>query len=115
LTKDAPGRALSRAEFLDPLFEASGLAGHKLCTKDIDGVLWFTPEGGGREFRASIDDEQLRRRAVEYQIDHPRVRAVFDVYESLPPGDDTIIRTSRTLNNFTLAPTGEQATLDTTT
>jgi hypothetical protein len=83
-------------------------------TKDIEGVLWFQPEGGGREFRASIDDEQLRRRAVEYQIDHPRVHAVFDVYESLPPGDDTIIRTSRTLTNLTLAPTGEQGTLDNT-
>ena len=54
-------------------------------TKDIEGVLWFHPEGGVREFRATIDDEQLRRRAVEYQIDHPRVRATFDVYESPPP------------------------------
>jgi hypothetical protein len=40
------------------------------------------------------------------------VRAAFDVYESLPPRDDAIIRTSRTLTN---APTAEQTTLDTTT
>lgn len=84
-------------------------------TKDIEGVLWFTPEGGGREFRATIEDEQLRRQAVQHQIDHPRVRAVFDVYESLPPGDNTIIRTSRVLTNLQLAPAPEQTTLDTTT
>lgn len=80
-------------------------------TKDIEGVLWFQPEGGSREFRATIGDDQLRRRAVEYQIDHPRVRADFDVYQSLPPGDDTIIRTSRTLTDLHLAPHPEQTQL----
>jgi hypothetical protein len=35
------------------------------------------------------------------------VRAVFDVYESLPPGNTTIIRTSRTLTNLHLAPAPE--------
>ena len=80
-------------------------------TKDIEGVLWFHPEGGVREFRAAIDDDQLRRRTVEYQIDHPRVRADFDVYQSLPPGDDTVIRTSRTLTDLALAPHPEQTQL----
>jgi hypothetical protein len=72
------------------------------------------PKDGVLEFRARIDDEQLRRRAVEYQIDQPRVHATFDVYESLPPGDDTIVRSSRTLANLRLTPAAEQNTLDTT-
>lgn len=109
-------RALERqlSQALPQKTEAT-IYGQITGTKDIEGLLWFTPEGAGREFRAHITDEDLRRRAVEYQIDHPRVRAGFDVYESLPPGDDTIIRTSRTLTSLDLAPADQQGVFDTDT
>ncbi|MEV5360850.1 hypothetical protein AB0K45_11035 [Micrococcus luteus] len=81
-------------------------------SKDIEGVLWFDPEGG-TQFRARVDDAQLRRQVVRYQLDHPRVLAKFDVVESHISGvEDVSTRTARTLRAITLAPLGEQTTID---
>ncbi|MFN3007393.1 hypothetical protein ACK12G_29350 [Mycolicibacterium wolinskyi] len=82
-------------------------------SKDIEGIVWFTPEGGS-EFRARVaDDSNLRRRVVEYQLDHPRVSARFNVVETHVGGADrTSIRTAHILQGVSLAPTGTQASLD---
>ncbi|MEE6167424.1 MULTISPECIES: hypothetical protein [unclassified Mycolicibacterium] len=81
-------------------------------SKDIEGLLWFDPEGG-REFRAVVEDPDLRRKVVQLQLDHPRVFAKFDVVESRTEGGEEIsLRTSRTLRSVSLAPLGEQGAFD---
>jgi hypothetical protein len=82
-------------------------------SKDIEGILWFTPEGG-TEFRArAADDARLRRSLVEYQLDHPRVFARFDVVESHAAGNErTSVGTSRVLRTVRLAPLGTQSSID---
>jgi hypothetical protein len=81
-------------------------------SKDIDGILWFDPEGG-REFRAVVDDPQLRRRVVQLQLDHPRVFARFDVIESHGGGGEEVsLRVSRSLRSVSLAPLGHQSSID---
>ncbi|MGL4304787.1 MAG: hypothetical protein ACRCSF_01410 [Mycobacteriaceae bacterium] len=82
-------------------------------TKDIEGIMWFQPENG-RVFRAKMkDDNNFRKKAIELQIDHPRVRAVFEIFESIPVGDQTASKVSRVLQELELAtPLGVQGSLD---
>jgi hypothetical protein len=81
-------------------------------SKDIEGLVWFDPEGG-REFRAVIEDAELRRTVVQLQLDHPRVFARFNVVESRAEGGEEItLRTSRTLRSVSLAPLGQQGAFD---
>lgn len=82
-------------------------------SKDIEGTLWFTPEGG-TEFRAQVaNDATLRRSVVQHQLDHPRVFARFDVVESHAAGREaSSVRVSRVLRSVTLAPLGEQSVID---
>lgn len=77
-------------------------------SKDIEGIFWFNPEGG-KEFRAMVEDVKLQRDVVRYQLDHPRVFARFQVFESHTPGaEEVLVRKSRTLQHLSLTPRSEQ-------
>jgi hypothetical protein len=77
-------------------------------SKDIEGIFWFNPEGG-KEFRATVEDLKLQRDVVRYQLDHPRVFARFQVFESHTAGaEEVLVRRSHTLQHLSLAPRSEQ-------
>lgn len=69
------------------------------------GVMWFTPETGGRSFPASVQDDKLLSRVAELATDHEqRVLAIFESYSSLSDGDDAVVKRSRVLRSVVAAP-----------
>lgn len=76
------------------------------------GVMWFAPETGGRPFAAAVpDDAELSHVAVLAANHELRVRAVFDAYESIADGRESVIKRSRVLRSIEPAPEHEQPSL----
>lgn len=88
--------------------------GQVVGTIDIEGIVWFKPEGGKR-FRAVAIDQEVAQAALRLQQGHPRCRAEFVVYESLSSAHD-VLRRSWELQSVVPAPApqqGEQIALPT--
>lgn len=112
LTTQGAARLRHELTVTEPVIRTAQLYGKINGTKDIEGVLWFEPEGG-KEFRAIVgEDRNLRDKIVQLQLGHPRVRADFTIYESHSPDGTTMMR-SRTLEAVELAPRAEQTTIPT--
>lgn len=111
LTTAGAARLRHELAVTEPVIRHAELFGKINGTKDIEGVLWFEPEGGS-EFRAVVgDDPQLRDKIVELQLGHPRVRAEFVIYETQSPDGNTMMR-SRKLEKVVLAPPPRQLAIE---
>jgi hypothetical protein len=110
LTTQGAARLSKELGSAEPTTRPETLYGSITGSKDIEGLFWFEPDGG-REFRAVADDPELRRTIVELQLDHPRVRADFLVFETHSADGETTSR-SRTLQRIERAVATHQAALD---
>ncbi|WIC40247.1 hypothetical protein SEA_HOLLIDAY_52 [Gordonia phage Holliday] len=98
-------------ESLDP--KPVTLYGQVEGTIDIEGIVWFKPEGSSR-LRAIAVHQDVAQEALALQQGHPRCRAEFTVYESLSSSND-VLRRSWELHSVRPAPRpthGQQSTID---
>lgn len=76
------------------------------------GIMWFAPETGGRSFAAAVPDDAELSHVATLAADHDlRVRAIFDAYESIAEGGESVIKRSRVLRSVEPAPSGSQMEL----
>jgi hypothetical protein len=97
------------------LKSASEERSHEWLTGSIDGLkrslgcVWFVPRGAQRAFAADVADDKLLLRVGELLADPAAVvTAEFDVFTSIPPGDESRVRRSRVLTAIRPATDGQQ-------